>query len=348
MSVMTSIKTVAQQAQVSIATVSRVLNGTKYVSPDIEKRVLDAISQLNYQPNVPARNLRRQRTLSVGVVLPRLNDFFFTDLAYVLEQTLSAENYLPLFCSTENDEEKETATISNLINHRVDAVILVPSVPVRKSVSSVERLLDRNIPVVLVDRGMPEFAVSQVLSNNEQGAYDATTYLLQLGHRHIGMIDSGADGAKYPGEPGHERMTGIQRAMLEHGTPFDKSLVVFGALDNIEMGYHGALRLVRESPHVTAIFALTDAIAVGVLRAASELGVNVPQQLSVVGFDDIQLASHVIPRLTTVAQPVQQIGRTATDLLLRKIGNPEQPPENALLQTRLVVRESTARPPSAH
>src|SRR5579871_3725077 len=253
---MTSIKTVAQQAQVSIATVSRVLNGTKYVSPDVEKRVLDAISALNYQPNAPARNLRRQQTLSVGVLLPRLNDFFFSDLAYVLEKTLSAAGYNPLFCSTENDEVKEAGLVSNLITHRVDAVILVPSVPVYKSVNSVQRLIDRKLPIVIMDRGMPGFAASQVLSNNEQGAYDATAYLLDLGHRHIGVIDSGTGTAKLAAEPGHERMKGIQRAMDERGIPFDNSLVVFDRFENIEMGYHGAMKLVQEAPHVTAIFAL--------------------------------------------------------------------------------------------
>ena len=339
---MTSIKTVAEQAHVSIATVSRVLNGTKYVSPDVEKRVLDAIAALNYRPNGPARNLRRQSTHSIGILLPRLNDFFFSNLAYELEQMLSAAGYSPLFCSTENDEEKESTIVNNLITHRVDAVILVPSVPVHKSVNSVERLLDWKIPVVLLDRGMPEFAVNQVLSNNDQGAYDAVSYLLQLGHRHIGIIDSGEDGDKYPGEPGHERLKGAQRATLERGIPFDRSLVMFDNRDNIEMGYHGALKLLRQSPHITAIFALTDAIAVGVLHAAAELGLKVPQDLSVVGFDDILLASHVMPRLTTVAQPVEKIGQKATELLLQQIQNPALPSELITLETHLVIRESTA------
>ena len=341
---MSSIKTVAEEAHVSIATVSRVLNGTKHVSPDVEKRVLEAIKLLNYHPNAPARNLRQQRTLSVGILLPRLNDFFFSNLAYVLEQTLSAQDYRPMFCSTENDEAKESATIHNLISHRVDAVILVPSVPVNKSVESLKRLLERNIPVVLVDRGMPEFAVSQVLSNNDQGAYDATTYLLNLGHQQIGIIDSGADGTKHAGEPGHERLKGIQRAMQEQGIPFDPDLMILGSLDNVEMGYHGTLKLLRQSPQVTAIFALTDAIAVGALRAASELGLHVPQDLSVVGFDDLLLASHVIPRLTTVAQSVEKIGQKATELLLRQIQNPDLPPERITLDTKLVIRESTAPP----
>ncbi len=341
---MTSIKTVAERANVSIATVSRVLNGTKYVSPDVEKRVIDAISALNYQPNAPARNLRRKQTLSVGVLLPRLNDFFFSDLAYVLEKTLSAAGYTPLYCSTENDEAKEAGLINNLIAHRVDAVIFVPSVPVRKSVNSVMRLLERKIPLVLMDREMPEFAVSQIVSNNEQGAYAAVSYLLGLGHRHIAIIDSG-EGPKQAGEPGLERMKGIQRALREWNVPLEDDLVLFGQLGNVEMGYHGTLQLLRQSPDVTAIFALTDAIAVGVLRAASEFGWRVPRDLSVLGFDNLLLASHVIPRLTTVAQPVEELGEKATELLLRQIDEPGAPPETVKLETRLIIRESSAPPP---
>ena len=343
---MTSIKTVAQHAQVSIATVSRVLNGTKYVSPEVEKRVLAAVEELNYQPNGPARKLRKQQTRSIGILLPRLSDFFFSNLAYVIEQRLSAQDYTPLFCSTENDGEKEIAVVNKLIMHRVDAVICVPSVPVHKSVGSLERLLDRNIPVVLVDRAMPQFEVSQVLSNNNQGAYEATAYLLRLGHQHIGVIDSGVGSTKYASEPGYERLEGIQRAMQERGMELNPDLTMLGDLDNIEMGFNGAMKLLLQSPQITAIFALTDAIAVGVLRAASELGISVPQELSVIGFDDIILASNVIPRLTTVAQPVEKIGQTATDLLLRHLQDADTPPKTLRLDTRLIIRDSTAAPRS--
>ncbi len=341
---MTSIKTVAQRAQVSIATVSRVLNGTKYVSPDIKQRVLEAVEALNYHPNAPARNLRRQRTQSIGVLIPQLNDLFFSDLAYVLEKSLFAAGYTPLFCSTENDEEKEMMSVDNFINHRVDGVILIPSVPGSKSVNSVERLLERQIPIVLVDRAMPEFQVNQVIINNQQGGYSAADYLLRLGHRHIGVVDAIGEPARYIGEPGYERTSGVQQAMLAHGVLFDNRLVIMDRLGKMEMGYHGALRLLRQSSHVTAIFALTDAIAVGVLRAASELGLHVPRDLSVIGFDDMVLASHVTPRLTTVAQPIENIGQTATRLLLGQIQASSAPPETVILETKLVIRESTAPP----
>jgi DNA-binding LacI/PurR family transcriptional regulator len=341
---MSSIKTVAEEANVSIATVSRVLNHTKYVSPDVEKRVLDAVARLNYHPNAPASNLRRQRTLSIGILVPHLNDFFFSNLIAILEKTLSAQGYSPLFCSTENDEEKEAAAVSNLIRYRVDAVIAVPCVPVRKSAHNLKRLIDQNIPVIVVDRPMPDLPVNEVLSNNEQGGYDGADYLLRLGHRHIGIIDSLLNEAHHSGEPGYERMSGIQRAFSDHNIPFAPDLVFIDNIAYIEVGYQGAMRLLRDAPQVTAIFALTDALAIGVLRAAFELGLNVPRDLSVMGFDNISLASHAIPRLTTLAQPVETIGQTITDLLLRQLQTPDQPLERIVLDTKLVIRESTAPP----
>lgn len=339
---MVSIKTVAEQAHVSIATVSRVLNGTKYVSPDVHKRVMDAVETLRYEPNAPARNLRRQRTQSVGILLPQLNDFFFSTLVYALEKRLSAEGYSPLFGSTENDHDKEMSAINNLIRYRVDAVILAPSVPVQKSIAGIERLHDRNISTVVIDREIPDFEVNQVLSNNDQGGYTGASYLIKLGHQHIGIIDSAMDDIQYERGPGRDRTNGMERAMRDAGLLFDPALVVIDRVVNIEMGYHGALKLLRQSPHVTAIFAMTDAIAVGVLRAAVELGLHVPRDLSVMGFDDILLASHVIPRLTTIAQPIDQIAATVVDLVLRQIEEPDAPAETVVLPTQLVIRESTA------
>ncbi len=339
---MVSIKTVAEQAQVSIATVSRVLNGTKYVSPDVQKRVMDAVETLRYEPNAPARNLRRQRTQSIGILLPQLNDFFFSTLAYVLEKGLSAEGYSPLFGSTENDHDKEMSAINNLIRYRVDAVVLAPAVPVQNSIAGIERLRDRGIATVVIDRDVPNYDVNQVLSNNEQGGYDGASYLIKLGHQHIGIIDSAMEEVQYDSGPGQERTNGMVRAMHDAGLWFDPTLVVIDRVVNIEMGYRGALRLLRQRPQVTAIFAMTDAIAVGVLRAAFELGLNVPRDLSVMGFDDILLASHVIPRLTSVAQPVDQIAQTVIDLVLRQIEEPDAPTETFILPTELVIRESTA------
>jgi LacI family transcriptional regulator len=321
-----------------------VLNGTKYVSPAVREKVLTVIDALNYQPNVAARSLRRQETQSIGVLVPQLNDFFFSNLAFAIEKTLFDEGYSPLFSSTEESHDKENACVSILIRNRVEGVIFVPSISKTQSVEQVRRLLERGIAVVLVDRGLPELRVNQVLSNNFQGGYDAVRYLIDMGHRHIGVVDSGVLGLASKYGPGYDRINGVRQAMLDSGLHFDDNLLLLDNLPAIDMGYQGAMRLLRQSPHITAIFALTDACAVGVLRAAFELGLRVPGDLSVVGFDDLPLASHVVPRLTTVSQPVEKIGQTAAQLLLRQIREPDAIFETIMVATRLVMRESSAPP----
>ena len=342
---MTSIKSVAKQAGVSIATVSRVLNGTKYVSPDIREKVLTVVDALNYKPSMPARNLRRQQTQSIGVLVPHLNDLYFSNLAFAIEKQLSSIGYNPMFASTESDSYKESICVDNLIQHRVEGAVIVPSLPVSGSVDNVQRLMEAGIAVVLVDRGIPSLKVNQVLSNNFQGGYDGARYLIELGHKHIGMLDAGTDALLPKFGPGSERIAGVQKAMLDAGLEFEGRNCIFSDEQNQSAaGYKGAFTLLRQSPEITAIFALTDACAVGALRAVYELGLNVPRDLSVIGFDDIPLASHAIPRLTTLAQPPEKIGAAAIDLLLQEINKSSNQFQTVTVGTQLIIRESTASP----
>ncbi len=342
---MASIKSVAKQAGVSIATVSRVLNGTKYVSPVIREKVLNVVEELNYKPSITARNLRRQQTQSIGVLVPHLNDLYFSNLAFAIEKQLSSIGYNPLFASSESDQFKEAICVDNLIQNRVEGAIIVPSLPVTGAVDNIQRLHDADIPVVLMDRGIPSLKVNQVISNNYQGGYDGAQYLIELGHKHIGMLDAGTDALLPKFGPGSERIAGVQHAMLDAGLTFDTKNCIFSDEQNQSAaGYKGAFTLLRQSPEITAIFALTDACAVGALRAVYELGLNVPRDLSVIGFDDIPLASHAIPRLTTLAQPPDQIAQAAVELLLREINEPNEQFQTITVGTRLIVRESTAPP----
>ena len=342
---MTSIKSVAKQAGVSIATVSRVLNGTKYVSPDIRDKVLNVVEELSYKPSMPARSLRRQQTQNIGVLVPHLNDLYFCNLAFAIEKQLSSIGYSPLFASSESDQFKESLCVDNLIQNRVEGAIIVPSLPVIDAVENVQRLLDANIAVVLVDRAIPSMKLNQVISNNFQGGYDAARYLIELGHKHIGMLDAGTDALLPKFGPGSERIAGVQQAMADAGLPFKNKNCIFSDEQNQSAaGYTGTFTLLRQSPEITAIFALTDACAVGVLRATYELGLSVPRDLSVIGFDDIPLASHAIPRLTTLAQPPLQIAQAAVDLLLREINEPKHQFQTVTVGTQLIVRESTAPP----
>lgn len=322
----------AAEAQVSIATVSRVINGNRRVSPDLHSRVLSAMDRLGYQPNAIAQGLRRSETRSVGVLIPRIHEPFFSTLAFAIERTLFASDYRGLLCSTEEQPDKERAYVDMLLTQQVDAFIYFPSIA--GSQANLRRIVERGIPVVLIERSFAELEVSRVLISNFQGGYDGAQHLIALGHTHIGVIC--ANLASMP----VERLSGAQQALTEAGVDAEVRIMSRGS--DFEAGYEAALDMLHRPGRPTAVFALADSIAVGVLHAAAYLDLRVPEDLSVVGFDNISLAAFVIPPLTTVAQPIYAIGEAAVRILLHQLQDPGAAPETVMLNTELVVRQSTA------
>lgn len=327
-----TIKDVASEAQVSIATVSRVLNGNRRVSPDLRTRVLAAMDRLGYQPNAIAQGLRRNATRSVGVLIPRIHEPFFSTLAFAIERTLFASDYRGLLCSTEEQPGKERAYVDMLLTQQVDAIIYFPSIT--GSQPNLQRIVEREIPVVLIERSFAGFDVSRVLISNFQGGYDGAQHLIGLGHTHISVICANLESMPV------ERLSGVQQALSEARIDADVRIMNRGS--DFETGYEAALEMLQRPARPTAIFALADSIAVGVLHAAAYLDLRVPDDLSVVGFDNISLAAYVLPPLTTVAQPIYAIGEAAVRVLLRQLQNPDAAPETVTLNTELVVRQSTA------
>jgi len=323
---------VAAEAQVSIATVSRVINGNRRVSPDLRSSVLSAMDRLGYQPNAIAQGLRRSATRSVGVLIPRIHEPFFSTLAFAIERTLFASDYRGLLCSTEEQPDKERAYVDMLLTQQVDAFIYFPSIA--GSQANLRRIVERGIPVVLIERSFAELEVSRVLISNFQGGYDGAQHLIALGHTHIGVIC--ANLASMP----VERLSGAQQALAEAGVDAEVRIMSRGS--DFEAGYEAALDMLHRPGRPTAVFALADSIAVGVLHAAAYLDLRVPEDLSVVGFDNISLAAFVIPPLTTVAQPIYAIGEAAVRILLHQLQDPGAAPETVMLNTELVVRQSTA------
>jgi len=328
----TTIRDVALAAEVSIATVSRVINGTRYVSPDLRARVVSAMQALGYQPNAIAQGLRRQATRTAGLLVPRINEPFFGQFAFAVEKTLFANGYRTLVCSTEENPDKERAYITILLGQQVDAVVLFPLIA--GTDDNVARLVERDVPVVVVEREMAAFAVSQVLVTNFQGGSDGVRHLVELGHRHLGILSAG--GETMP----PERLRGARQAVLDSGVQADVR-VISGPPD-FTSGYEAALDMLRARPRPTAIFALTDSMAVGALHAAAQMGLRVPHDLSLIGFDDIPLVSFLIPPLTTIAQPIYAMGEAAARILLRQLAGAHAAPQTVLLETRLVRRASTA------
>lgn len=330
---MTTMREVADHAEVSVATVSRVINNIGYVSPDLKDRVREAMHTLNYQPSALARSLRRQETRTIGVLLPQVDQPFFAALAFAIETALFENDYRMLLCSAQEDEDKEAAYAEILVRQRVDGIILVPT---GRGTALLDLFAQRALPLVLVDRDLPGLNASRVLVDNLRGGYDGMAHLLQLGHRNVRVIGTTAYSRAM-----QQRMAGAEKALDEYGVPHDGELILSGALPQFDMGVETALALLKGNDRPTAIFALTDVTAVGVMHAAAKHGLRLPQDLSVVGFDDIPLAGYMIPSLTTVAQPIPAIGATAARLLLSHIAEPALPTETVELETQVVVRDST-------
>lgn len=329
---MATIKDVARRAQVSIATVSHVLNGTRPVSEEVRRRVVDAAQALNYHPDGRARSLRRKRTQSLGLVIPDNANPFFAALARAIEDASFARGYSVILGNADGNPRKERLYLDVFTEQRVDGVILATVASTRHNALL---LLKRGTPCVVMDRANPDLPVDTVQVDNRLGARLAVEHLISLGHRRIACIGGPANLVT-----GTERVAGFREALRRAGLDVEGALLVNGDF-SFESGYRAARQLLDQRAPPTAIFAANDLMALGVIRACSDLGARVPDDVAVAGFDDVPLASMIQPRLTTVAQPLTEMARIAIELLLARLGGGERSPEHHVLAPRLVVRESS-------
>ena len=326
---------VAERAGVSVTTVSHVINETRPVSDELRQRVLAAIHELGYQPNVLARSLRRGETHTIGMIVPDSANPFFAELARGIEDTSFEHGYNLILCNSDGDLDKELIYADVLTEKQVDGILFVAA---GVSIDHIRALQERRIPVVIVDREIPDVSVDQVLTDNARGGWLATRHLLELGHRCIGCITGPSDVT-----PSAERVTGYRQALSEGGIPVDEVLIVKGDFQ-YGSGYRAARQILARDDPPTAIFTCNDLMAVGAISAAVEMGRQVPVNLSVVGFDDVRLASFANPPLTTIVQPKYEMGVLATTMLLERMRNHDIPPRRRLLDTSLLIRQSTAPP----
>lgn len=323
---------VAEQAGVSVTTVSHVINETRPVSDDLRVRVTSAMAELGYQPNRLARSLRRGQTFTLGMIVPDNANPYFAEVARHIEETAYRNKYSLILCNSEGDRMREGFYINVLLEKQVDGLILVAAGSSTENISALQMP-----PMVVVDRDLPHLMADAVLTENGQGGRLATQHLLDLGHRRIACITGASDVT-----PTAERATGYRSALLDAGVGVDESLVVKGDF-HYASGYAAAKGLLTGPNPPTAIFACNDLMAVGAISAGVELGLGIPDDLSVVGFDNVQLASFTNPPLTTIAQPKHDMGALAVSLLLERMADPTLPPRRRWLDVELVVRGSTAR-----
>lgn len=323
---------VARLAGVSTATVSYVVNnGPRPVSSEARAKVVQAIQQLGYRPNSVARNLRRQRTSILGVVLPDTQNPYFAQVTRGIERVAFQCGYFVIQFHSDNSLERELQFVDLLSMERAAGAIWIPTTG---SHEPIERLANYKIPVVVLDRQVPDVDIPTVVAANFHGGYLATNHLIELGHTCIGYIGR-------PNDLSHSqpRFDGYCATLKEHGLTVDPTLVIRGGF-RMEDGRLAALELIHHSPRPTAIFAFNDFMAIGALRAAYECNLRVPQDLAIVGYDDIPGAAFTNPALTTVRQPKFELGQRAAELLIDLISGKTvtTPPP---LEVELVIRESS-------
>ena len=330
---MVKIVDVAKRAGVSVGSVSRVINEHPTVTPATRERVERAVRELGYVPNAIAGSLRSRRSKTIGLIIPDVTNPFFSELALHVERSAAAAGYNVILGNSDNSADRQRHYLRALAVRRVDGIILVPAREIGPS-------FEFGIPVVGVDRevgGRPFVA-----SDNRAGAKGAIEYLHRLGHRLIACVAGPKD---LP--TAQERRRGYEDVALPilRSAGVDPSAYIVSADFSYDSGYGAVRRLMEVAPRPTAIFASSDQQAIGGLRAAADLGLGVPADLSIVGFDDIPLANLVMPRLTTVRQPVAEIGVLAMQLLLDLFSGAAAPRRGRhLLATSLQIRQSCAPP----
>jgi LacI family transcriptional regulator len=341
---MSTIRDVARLAGVSTMTVSRVINSTGYTSLETRARVKGAIAELGYVPNAVARHLRSKQTKAIALVLSDITNPFFTTIARGVEDVAGPRGFSVMFCNTDESEDKEGRYLRLLVERQVDGVLLVPA---GSPNPSIRLLRAHKVPLVVLDRRVPGRRVDNVRCDSEAGAYALARHLIGLGHRRIGVLTG-----RRAISTSLDRVAGVRRALDEAGLGLDEALVRWGGFNfgdlNLADGYQmtGEVLSATADPP-TALFAANNFIAFGAIRALREMGIRVPDDISVVAFDDLPAEWVSDPFLTVAAQPAYDIGRRAAEMVIDSLtGERAKTGESLVLPFELIVRRSTAAPRS--
>lgn len=330
---MPTIRDVAKLAGVAPITASRVISNSGYASDEVRQRVNQAVDQLGYVPNFLARSLRSKRTRTLALVLTDITNPFWTTVARGVEDAASEEGYHVIFCNTDESASKQESYLEAMIQKQVDGILLVPA---RSKESPIKFLHQQNVQVVLLDRRLPDMEADVVRCDSNGGAYQLVQLLLKLGHRRITIL-SGPSGVS----SADDRVAGYQHALQEAGLETEDQLIIYGEF-SLKSGYQMTHDLLAMTPRPTALFASNNFIAIGALKALHDAGVTVPEEMSVVGFDDLPAAIVVEPFLTVAFQPAYEMGRRATKRLLECLdGQVTDGIQEIVLPVSIIERRST-------
>jgi len=335
----TLIKDVARKAGVSISTVSNALNNSRYVKKETKERILEIAKNLNYTPNIIARGLKTRSTSTVAVIVPDISNQFFAQVIRGVEEVARQRKYSILLACTYYDVSEEKKSIENLRKQFVDGFVFVSGY---NSFDHIKELNDDKVPVVVADRELGDIKVPSVLVDNLGAMRDTVNYLHGLGHKRIGYISY-----TYNNQTTVEkRFKGYRKGLKENKLNFDPDLVIISKnlrLNELEGSCEAVKEIITSKNIPSVIMTASDFIAVGVIRALKELKFKIPEEISVMGFDNIMMSQYTDPLLTTIKQPKRQMGTTAMNLLLDIIEGKRIKEKNIMLSTELVERQSVAK-----
>ncbi|MET3729153.1 LacI family transcriptional regulator [Fictibacillus halophilus] len=330
-----TIKDVAKHANVSIATVSRIVNGLPGYSEETKKKVQRSIEALGYQPNAIARGLINKRTQTIGVLFPDVSGMLSSEVLEGVENAAHDGGFSVIVCNTTSSGKRTVKYLRLLQEKRVDGIIFA-SEDVKEEYYKIFQ--EMKVPVVLVSTASPKYDLPFVRVNDFDGAFQATEYLIRKGHKEIGMI-GGSDEDPIAGVP---RMQGFQKALESNGLSFTENHITKNEGYRFQNGKESLPSLLKKLPGMTALFAASDEMAIGAMSAAHQLGIKVPEELSIIGYDNLKIAEMCYPPLTTVSQPLKDMGQTSGEMLVSLIKGEQQEAKSRYMPFSIVERQSVS------
>lgn len=328
---MASIKDVAKAAGVSTATVSRVLSNGAHVRPEVRERVMAAVDKLAYRPNLLARGLRSQQSNTIGLIVSDIRNPFFTSISRAVEDMAHEQGFSLILCNTDENPEKEAIYLNLMQDQNVAGVIFSPT----RQTAANFTTLKITFPTVIVDRSIKDADVDMVLLDNVDAAFRLVNHLIENGYRHIGALCGETSST------GRERYAGFEKALRAHDLSPVAEHVKF-VQPKIEAGYAATLKILDATQPPDALMTTNSLLAEGALQAIRERDLTIPDDIALVTFDETTWASLVQPPVTLIAQPTHEIGKTATELLLQRIADPDRPTRQVILKGHLLERGSSA------
>jgi len=326
-----TLKMVAEKAEVSVNTASRAINNKPDINLETKKRVLQIAKELGYVRNATAVALRTRKTGTIGVVIADNRNPFYAEVLSGMEEAAREKNYHIILANTQRDYQKEEEAINLLLAKRVDGLLIAP---VQDRDDDIKNLIDANIPFVVVGRDFKNIEVDAIYNDEVKGGFLATEYLIKKGHKRIALID----GFLYK-SPAKGRLEGYKKVLNKYRISLDESLISVGDI-NIEDGYERTKQMLEKNLDFTAIFAYNDMMAFGAMQAIKEKGLRIPEDIGLIGYDDILFSSLISPALTTIRLKKQELGVKSVKLLFSRINGNRKKTKKVMLGVELVVRET--------